>query len=491
MISGYSIWSGMPHFAQFTTGLFVVNIIIALTIIFLERKNPSATLAWIMVLFLLPVLGIVLYFLFSQNLARKKIFKLTQSEEEMIFGSVEEQHKEVSEGSYEFSNTEAKLWKDMIRLNLLYAGSFYTQDNRVGILTDGKRMIHSVLKDIRNAEETINVMSFIIKNDLVGRKLIEALTKKAREGVTVRLLVDAMGSRKINDRVLEDFLEAGGKRAYFFPPKFKVVNIRFNYRNHRKLISIDDKIGYIGGFNFAREYLGMKKKFGYWRDTHLRVIGSAVQDIDARFLMDWRFASKEEVVISESFYNEPVHAGDTGIQIVSSGPDSERETVKRSYMKMITSARKNIYIQTPYFVPDASILESLKMAAQSGVDVRIMIPCKPDHMFVYWGTYSYVGELIASGGRAFIYDNGFLHAKTMVVDGEVASVGSANFDRRSFKLNFEANAFIYDGEEANKLEVIFENDMKKCHEMTRALYAKRALSIKFKEAVARLLSDIL
>ena len=388
-------------------------------------------------------------------------------------------------------NPEAEEWKDLIHLNGLYGGSFYTQNNSVSILTGGKHKFRSLMRDIKNAKSSINIMYFIIKNDAVGRRFLQALTQKAREGIEVRLLLDAMGSRQINDRVLGDFIRAGGKRAYFFPPKLKFINVRFNYRNHRKLAVIDGSIGYIGGFNIAREYLGMKKKFGFWRDTHLRVTGNCVHDINARFLLDWRFASKEKLVLSQAFYSDVIDGGKSGVQIVSSGPDSQRVAVKRAYMKMITSARKNVYLQTPYFVPDESILESLKMAAQSGVDVRIMIPCMPDHIFVYWATYSYVGELIQSGGRAYIYDNGFLHAKTLMVDGEVASVGSANFDRRSFVLNFEANAIIYDAREARKLEAIFEKDMESCHELTRELYAERSLWIRCKEGVARLLSDIL
>ncbi|MCQ4635498.1 cardiolipin synthase [Anaerovorax odorimutans] len=491
MFDWFGIWQELPHFAQFTSVLFVVNLIIALTIIFLERKNPSATLAWIMILFLLPIAGIIFYFLFSQNIARKKIFRLTRAEEEAIDGSLHQQMREIKEGSYHFANPEAELWKDMIHLNQLYGEAYYTQNNRITIMTGGRHKFRTLLRDIENATTSINIMYFIIKNDAVGRRFIEALTKKAREGVEVRLLMDAMGSRQINDRVLKDFIEAGGKRAYFFPPKFKIVNIRFNYRNHRKLAVIDGEVGYIGGFNIAREYLGMKKKFGYWRDTHLRVMGSCVQDINARFLLDWRFAAKEKLAVSQAYYSDVIEVGNTGVQIVSSGPDSDRVKVKRAYLKMISSAQKNIYLQTPYFVPDASILEALKMAAQSGVDVRIMIPCVPDHIFVYWATYAYVGELIHSGGRAFIYDKGFLHAKTIVVDSEVASVGSANFDRRSFTLNFEANAFIYDGEEARRLEAIFEKDMEECHELTLELYDNRSLWIRFKESVARLLSDLL
>ncbi|QIB70705.1 cardiolipin synthase [Aminipila butyrica] len=473
--------------------LFVMNMIIACTIIFLERKNPSATLAWIMILFLLPGVGIIFYFFFSQNLSRKKIFKLTRSEEEAIGKSLQRQIDEMKRGEHVFTTGAAQCWSDLIRLNQVYGRAYFTQDNKVRIFTDGKEMLNKLLKDIRRARNTINIQYFIIKNDQVGRQLLDALVDKAKQGVEVRLLIDAMGGRQISMRTagIRALLAAGGQVAFFFPPKFKFLNMKLNYRNHRKIVVIDGQIGYIGGFNIAKEYLGLKKKFGYWRDTHLRVLGGCVQDLNARFIMDWRFASKEEIVLSEAYYSGIIKEGCTGVQIVSSGPDEGRSQIKRGYMKAITSARKNIYIQTPYFVPDNSMLESLKMAAQSGVEVRLMIPCMPDHMFVYWATYAYAGEMIRSGARVFIYNQGFLHAKTLVADGEVVSIGSANFDVRSFKLNFEANAFLFDEKEAAKMETIFERDMRASYELTRELYDQRGLVIKFKESIARLLTDIL
>lgn len=473
------------------TGLFLINFIIALTIIFLERKNPSATLAWIMILFLVPAAGIIFYFLFSQNIARQRIFRMTKYEEAIINASLNEQITSIKRSEFVFSNPESKKWQDMIRLHQSYSESFFTQDNKITVLTDGNHKFASLLKDIRNAKQSINIMYFIVKNDSMGRLLIDALTAKAREGVEVRFLIDAMGSRQISKKHLEPFKEAGGQYAYFFPPMFKYLNLKLNYRNHRKLVVIDGAVGYLGGFNVGNEYVGKKKKFGFWRDTHLRLMGSCVQDMNARFILDWRFASKEKLVLSQAYYDEPFQAGTTGIQIVSCGPDSSKEEIKQGYLKMISSAKKNIYIQTPYFVPDASILESLKMAVLSGVDVRIMIPCMPDHMFVYWATYSYVGILLNLGAKIYIYDNGFLHAKTVCVDGEIASIGSANFDIRSFKLNFEANAFIYDAAEVYKLEAIFETDMMHSHELTRHLYRSRPIMIKFKESVSRLLSDLL
>jgi len=486
-----NIIQSFVNWSTFISILYFCTFILACVIIFLERKNPSATLAWIMILFLLPGIGIFFYFMFSQNISRQRIFRLTKDEEQIIHAALENQTDSMAKGNFEFSTAEAEEWKDMIRLHQTYAGAYYTQDNRLSIMTDGNHMLDTLIRDIENATDTINVMFYIVKNDIAGRRLIDALTKKAREGVAVRFLIDAVGGRQIWDSVLSEYKKAGGQHAFFFKPKLKWMNMKLNYRNHRKLVVIDGEIGYIGGFNIGREYLGMKKKFGNWRDTHLRVLGSCVQDINARFILDWRFASKEHIVVSQAYYSPVIQAGNTGIQIVSSGPDSQREEVKRGFMKMITSARKNVYIQTPYFVPDSSILESLKMAAQSGVDVKIMIPCMPDHMFVYWATYFYVGQLLNSGVQIYIYDNGFLHAKTMVVDGQVGTVGTANFDRRSFTLNFESNAFIYDAAEAYKLEAIFESDITQCHELTKALYRKRSLLIKFKESIARLLSDLL
>jgi cardiolipin synthase len=471
--------------------LFAINFVIALTIIFLERKDPSATLAWIMILFLVPVVGILVYFMFSQNIARQRIFKLSRYEERVVNNPLREQIAQAGNDRFRYVNLEARKWHSMIHMNQTYAGSILTQDNRLSIITDGVHMLDSLLRDIADAKKAINVEYYIIKNDEAGRSLLSALTQKAREGLEVRLLIDAIGGRQFNEGRLSEFKAAGGRFAFFFPPKFKIFSRKWNYRNHRKLVVIDGEIGYLGGFNIGNEYLGRVKKFGYWRDTQLRIMGSAVHDMNARFILDWRFASRESLLIDRAYPGDAAGCGSTAMQIVTSGPDSSREEVKHGYLKMISSARKNIFIQTPYFVPDVSILESLKTAALSGVDVRIMIPRMPDHMFVYWATYFYAGVLIGAGARVYIYDNGFLHAKTMAVDGEIASVGSANFDIRSFRLNFEGNAFIYDAAEVYKLEAIFESDIAQSHELTKALYRNRSLLIKFKEGVSRLLSGLL
>ncbi len=478
-----------------TTGLVaaiaVVNLLIVIAVIFLERKNPESTLAWVLVLTFLPVVGLVLYMIFSQNIARKQIFRLNPDEKKFVSSSLKKQMDAISSGTYEFVNKEADEWKDMIRLNQRYDSAYFTQNNSVELFTDGREKFESLIKDIKAAKKSINIEYYIIKWDKVGLRLLKALEEKAKEGVEVRLLMDALGCRQLTNSRIQPLIDAGAKCAYFFRPRMKIFLMKLNYRNHRKLVVIDNNIGYIGGFNIAREYLSFKEKFGYWRDTHVRIKGGAVRDINARFILDWRFASKENLDFSSIFHEELDTTGTSGIQIVTSGPDSEKQEVKRAYMKMIVSAKKSIYLQTPYFVPDASIIESLKVAALSGIDVRVMIPCMPDHIFVYWATYSYVGELIRSGVKVYIYDNGFLHSKTLVVDGQVASVGSANFDKRSFSLNFEANAIIYDRNIACEMEAAFEKDIILCHQLTQELYNQRSFVIKFKESISRLLTNIL
>lgn len=474
--------------------VYLLNLLAIIAVIFIERRSPSATLAWVMVLALIPILGFIMYLILSQNFFTKRINELTEEENLFISENLERQKKEMIDDGFPFRNPSTNDWRHLVRLNQKYAKSFYTETNSVELFTDGNALMEKMIDECEKATKSIYVEFFIIKRDDVGLRLLDVLTRKAEEGVSVKLLVDSQGSNKINHRVLKKFRSSGGQIGYFFRSRITLLNsgigLKLNYRNHRKIVVIDDEIGYTGGYNIGREYLGEKKKFGYWRDTHARITGDAVKELRARFVLDWRFTTREQMeILPENLNIED--QGSIGIQIVSSGPESPAQEIKRAFMRMITYAEKNIYIQSPYFVPDQSILESLKMAAQSGLDVRLMIPCKPDHPFVYWATYAYVGELLKNGARVWIYDEGFLHAKTMVVDGQVSTVGSSNFDNRSFSLDFETNAFIFDRQLSKNMEAIFEDDMNHGHELTYEMYKQRSTWIKIKESVSRLLTDIL
>ncbi|CAM4378856.1 cardiolipin synthase [Paenibacillus tarimensis] len=470
----------------------VLNLFFAAVIVFLERRNVVVTWAWIMVLLFLPGVGFVLYLILGQNLSRRKLYKMKEEKRGRFHALIEAQRERFRESRINFHDPQMAYYKDMMFMNLTSGNAFYTQDNNLDIFPDGLSKFDALLEDIGKAEHHIHLMYFIVRNDLIGRKIVDALACRAREGVKVRFLYDHIGCSSLPKGFFDQLIASGGHVAAFFPSKLRYINFRVNYRNHRKLAIIDGRYGYIGGLNIGDEYMGLVPRFGYWRDTHLRLQGSAVLQMQAQFMMDWNLAAPYRAFYEdEKYYPHHSYNGKIGAQIVASGPDEELEQIKNGYIKMILAAKESIYIQTPYFIPDDSLLTALRMAAFAGVDIRFMIPSKPDHKMVYWATYSYLHDLLEAGIKCYLYERGFLHAKTIVVDGKVASVGTANVDIRSFKLNFEVNAFIYDTAAAHRLQRIFEADQENCRELTLEAYRKRPLLHRIEESFARLLSPIL
>lgn len=479
-------------FSVFTAAIFIFNIILAAALVFLERRDASSTWAWLLVLFFIPILGFFIYLLLGRQLRKKTLFKSGGNKRIGIESLIAHQMNELHDESFQFKNTNTRNYSDLIYLHLRNNGALLTQDNSIKIFNDGRVKFDSLLQDIENATNHIHMQYYIFRLDELGTRIVDALTAKAKEGIKVRLLYDDMGSRSLSKRHFKEFLEAGGEVETFFPSIFPIINPRLNYRNHRKIVVIDGQVGYIGGFNVGDEYIGLSRKFGYWRDTHLRIEGSALHPLQTRFIRDWNQASAHhDIEYDEFFFPVKPEKGNTSMQIVSSGPDEEWEQIKDGYLKLINLARESIYIQTPYFIPDASFYDAIRIAALSGIDVRIMIPNKPDHPFVYWATYSYAGQMLRAGARVFIYDNGFLHTKMIVADNKASTVGTANIDVRSFKLNFEVNAFIYDEKVSRDLAELFDRDMKLSTELTYEMYLDRTRMIKTKESIARLLAPIL
>jgi len=483
--------AAMFDFFSSVSIIYLINIAMAVVVIFLERKDPTATLAWVLVLLVFPGLGFVFYLLLSQNFSRKKLFTMKIYAKKTFGDYIKVQRKLFNSGELVYNDRSTESFKDLIKMNLFYHDFSYTQNNEIKIYTDGQDKFRDLFNDIQNARHHIHMEYYIIKNDNLGNEMLDLLAKKAEEGIEVRLLYDSVGGRHIPDETIERIKKSGVKVAIFFASNFPFFNFKINYRNHRKIVVIDGKKAYIGGFNVGDEYIGLNKKIGYWRDTHVRISGDAVIDLQTRFFLDWGYASKEDLMFLPHYFPDTNNEGNVGIQIISSGPDKLDEVIKSNYVKMINSAKESILIQTPYFVPDASVFESLKIAAMSGVDVKIMIPCKPDHPFVYWATYWYCGGLLQYGVKVFTYENGFLHSKTLVIDGKVSSVGTANFDVRSFKLNFECNAVIYDTKTSSMLRDIFMEDLNYSLEITRELYLERGILIRFKESICRLLAPLL
>lgn len=468
-----------------------INIIFAILLVFFERRDPTSTWLWLMALTFLPGLGFILYLFIGQDLSKKKMFKVKEEEDYCFRDLAIMQEEMIDKNKYKYKDPNYDDYGGLIRMHLISAEAFFSQDNTVDLYFDGNDKFDKLLESLNSAEHYINIQYYIFKSDGLGKRVIDVLCKKAKEGVKVKVLLDGMGGRKFGREYKEQLRESGAELAVFLPPFVPFLSLRINYRNHRKICIIDGREAYTGGFNIGDEYIGLSKKFGYWRDTHIRVLGSSVASLQWRFSLDWKFATGQESDICQSYLVDIESQGNTGVQIVSSGPDSKWPSIKDGYLKMISNAKEKVYIQTPYFIPDDSIFEALKLAALSDLDVRVMVPCKPDHLFVYWASMSYIGELLNAGVKFYVYEKGFLHSKVVLMDHFVSSVGTANLDIRSFKLNFEVNAFLYDENISSKLTDKFIDDLKDCTEITLEGYAQRGRIVKIKESVSRLLSPML
>ena len=465
---------------------YIINIISAISLIFIERKEPTTTWAWLLVLMILPGIGFLLYLIFGQNLSRQKLFREKKVIDERKSRELIEKFKKEKS-----ANNISNEFIELINMNYNHSKSLYTTGNDIKVYIDGVEKFKQLIEDIRNAKNFIHIEYYIFKLDDLGKQIINELKKKVDEGLEVRLLVDGMGSKSLRNNHIRYIRDLGIKFHVFFPGRLPYINMRLNYRNHRKIAIIDGKFGYVGGFNVGNEYVNKGKQFKYWRDTHIRIQGEAVNELNKRFILDWDYASEGEIKDNKKYFLDQEEYGDSGIQIVSSGPDHKEEYIKNAYMKIINNAKKNVYIQTPYLVLDEPMADALKIAALSGIDVRIMVPGKPDHFFMEWILSSTMGELMECGVKIYRYQKGFIHAKTIVADGKISTVGTANLDIRSFQLNFEVNAIIYDSKIAKDLERIFNDDINDCKLVSLEEYNNRGRVIRIKEALIRLIAPIL
>lgn len=476
------------EFSTWIVLLFILNFLALLVLVCFERRDPVVSLAWVLGFTALPVVGFIIFLVFGRGLKKKtrdqyaKKWRMNIDLTEKL-----QRDEEIRALTDERAGGE---YNDLLLYLLNTNNSIYTDNNNVKIFTDASEKYLKMFEDIRNAKNYINVLYFIIRDDDISRKFINILTQKVKEGVDVRVLYDGFGSILTSKHIFKPLIQAGGKVCSFFPVKLNSYS-KINHRNHRKIVVIDNEIGYTGGMNIGDEYMG-KKKPSPWRDTHIRIEGEAVMYLQKVFDLDWLFSTKEDLSenLKKFFPRTEKACGNTGIQIVASGPDSDAEEIKCGMIKMLSKAKDTVFLQTPYFVPDKPFLTAIEMAANSGVDVRVMIPGIPDKKYVYYSTFSFLGELLDAGVKVYTYP-GFLHSKTMVVDDKVATIGTSNMDIRSFQLHFEVNAFIYGNEIANECVKIFKNDLKKCHEVTLEEYRRRGVWQQMKEGFFRLFSPIM
>ncbi|MCL1987351.1 MAG: cardiolipin synthase [Firmicutes bacterium] len=478
--------------------MYLLNTAFGFIVVFYERRNPAVTWAWLMVIAIVPFLGFLIYLVLGRDGRKHRSFsEKSKNDEKMLAAYLtketdafrKQQAKYVSKKNVmQMQGTEHM--DDLVYLNFHAGKGAFSSDNIISLYHDGTSAFEALLKDISKAKKFIYIQYYIFRDDSTGKRLVAALAEKAAQGLEVRLLVDGMGNIFNKSSLYAPLIKAGGYLGIFLPPYF----IRINFRNHRKIAVMDGNIGHIGGMNIGDEYLGLSKRFGYWRDTHLRLTGSGVHHLTLRFMMDWNFCvPKQKLRLKSHYFPRPGYLSGSGVrmQVVCSGPDTRYPSILYGYNKMITEANTSIFIQTPYFVPDDSMFVILKMAALSGLDVRIMIPANPDHPFVYWAAMFYLGGLLESGVKCYEYQHGFLHNKVIMIDSKICSVGTANMDVRSFNLNFESNAFIYDETITTELETAFINDIQHSRQLTLAKYRQRSKSTKIKESISRLLSPLL
>ena len=484
--------------------LYIMNMVLAVfisTTMILRKQDPVKTLSWVIVLVLLPYFGILCYLLFGQNYRRKKIYSRKGLADYKIRKEAGNNQMELLRRNPELLGAELAPFRKLIYQNLKNSHTVIEDNDSIEFYFTGKQALDAMYSEIEKAVHHIHLQSYIIVDDSTGVRFKNLLIKKAREGVEVRIIYDGVGSFSIKKTYKQELEDAGIEVLVFSPISFS-PKAMINYRNHRKILVIDGKTGFLGGVNIAdRYYCGTS--IGEWHDTHIKIKGESVFSLQACFLMDRHFIKsgdiKRKIRFKKKYYppldiqnrSSDIKGKHLYSQIISSGPDSFWASIMQCYFSAITSAKKHIYIVTPYFTPCETILNALKIAALGEVDVRIMLPEKSDTKIAHWSTMSYISELLDAGIKIYLFKKGFNHSKVISIDGAMSIVGSANMDVRSFEHNFEVMAAIYNENCAQIIEDQFTKDIKSCRQITASQWSRRSTKEKITESFARLWSPLL
>lgn len=472
---------------KFINWLFFSIIISIIFIIIKENNNPIKSIAWIQVLIFIPVIGFILYIFLGINYRKKKIYKDKNIKDHLKIES--DEHSFFDKDKSNRLKFESQNVKRLTTLMYQNSKAILSEYNDCSFYFNGRETINSLFAEILKAKHSIHLEYFTIRDDQTGEALKAMLINKLKENVEVRIIYDAVGSWRTKRRYWKELIKNGAECYAFSPLPFPLFSSKLNYRDHRKIAIIDGKISFIGGVNIGDQYMGLTRRSGYWSDAHLKISGEASGLIQQMFLLDWIFVSKKNE-LKLKYFPEIEVKNKKEIQIVSSGPDTNWENIHQAYFTMISSARKYLYIQTPYMFLDESVLTALKITGLSGVDVRILLPQQSDHKFVHLGTRSYYYELMQANIKIYEYQKGFMHAKVIIADDEYGSVGSANFDIRSFSQNFEINALLYNSEDINKLKENFLKEISEAVLIDFDWIENRGWFKRFGESIARLFSPI-
>ncbi|MBB5325551.1 cardiolipin synthase [Anoxybacillus tepidamans] len=472
----------------FLSLLITCSVIFIAFVISLENRRPAQTLTWLVVLGSFPLVGFFFYIMFGRNYRKQRLFKKKAMLDEQMFLKFEGQR----EFNIQQMSDLKEHQKPLLRLAHRLGKSPVSLATETKVLTNGDETFSAIFAELQKAMHHIHLEYYIVRHDGVGQQLKDILIDKAKKGVHVRFLYDAVGSWKLSKTYIQELRDAGVEMVPFSPVRLPFLNNKINFRNHRKIIVIDGTVGFVGGLNIGDEYLGKNEYFGFWRDTHLWIRGEAVRTLQLIFLQDWYYMTGETLLTLN--YLSPALISNSekgGVQLIAGGPDQEWEVIKHLFFAMITSAKQSIWIASPYFIPDEDIFTALKVAALSGIDVRILAPKRPDKKIVFYASRSYFPELLEAGVKIYEYNKGFLHSKMIIVDGELASIGTANMDMRSFHLNFEVNAFLYHTESTKTLVADFLQDLQDSTYIDYDIFKKRPLPIRVVESICRLLSPLL
>ncbi len=459
--------------------------------VLMDNRSPMKTMGWVLVLYLLPVGGLAVFFLFGQNYRKQKLFsRKGVRDNEFVSAWEQKLLSSIQEVDMLAKHMLKEKWKVM-KLLLNSDKSVASLQNEVRVLRNGEKTFPEMLKAMALAKHHIHLEYYIIEHDEIGKQFQELLIEKAQQGVEVRLVYDDVGSARLKRKFLQPLRDAGVKVKPFMPVLFPLLTSKANFRDHRKILVVDGQVGFLGGINISARYDNRHNKNAYWRDTHLMIRGEAVKSLQLQFFLTWKFVNEAVPTLDETYFPKVEIEHTCLTQITASGPDSDWPYIQNGLFAAITSATERLRITTPYFIPNDEMLLAIQTAAMSGVDVQVILPGKSDNPVVQAAVMSYVKQLLTAGVKVFLYQKGFVHAKTMVVDDTLCSVGTANMDYRSFDLNFEINAFIYDPETTEQLAIEFEADRRDCVSLTLERWEKRKLRRRLLESFARLISPVL
>jgi cardiolipin synthase A/B len=494
----FETWDDFMAWLPFLLGVFdFFASVLCVAWVLMTKPEASSAIAWILLIFFLPFVGFILFFLFgyqhvNRPLKRKRRHKLRYERpaNPANYDSTARLPRplDAHEGHLE------GIGDSLARLAFRMGGYHVTEGNQVDFYFEGQPTFEAMIDAIKDAKHHVHMLFFIFQPDELGKEFLKLLAAKAKQGVEVRLIYDAMGSHRLHHRLLAPLRAAGGKVSVFLPINLLRRRLQINMRNHRKIVVVDGTIGFIGGLNIGDEYVGKNKYFGFWRDTHLRIRGPAVVDLQRVFAEDWSFASGENLYAlagRDAYFTAKNAGGPHAVQVIDSGPDRDLKTIREITFAAILKAQKRVWIASPYFVPDAGLLDALRLAAYQGLDVRFLGQYRPDKWIPQFAAKYYWADVLTAGVQVYQYTKGMMHAKVMLIDDEFASVGTANLDNRSMFLNFEVNCLLYSAEAVKRLEESFLCDFGNAVKLERSVYAKRPFVGRLLENACRLLSPIL